>query len=312
MTRYLLGRSLLAILTLFGMVTLAFFMLRALPGDPALAILGEHASQSSVTDLRASLGLDEPLLTQYLDFLRGFITGDLGTSAITRRPALGEVSSAIGPSLALAVGSVAIAIVIGLPLGVVSAVRQGSAWDYGMMIVTVGGISLPSFWVGLMAILLFAHWLQLFPSIGAGTPGDLLSQVRALVLPAAVLSTSAAAYIARLTRSSMLEVLRQDYILVAKAMGLRRRRIVYVHALRNALLPILGVVAVSFALAIGNSVLVEIVFSRPGVGTTLINATFARDYQVVQAGFLVLAVIVVGANFLLDLIYPVVDPRLRR
>jgi len=312
MLRYALERLALVIPTIFGMVTLAFFMLRALPGDPALAILGEFATQQALDNLRRSLRLDEPMLVQYLHFLKGVATGDLGRSALTRQPATTEVLAVLGPSMVLALSSLAVAVVIGIPVGVASAVRQGTWIDYTLIVLTIIGVSFPVFWIGLIAIVVFAHGVPLFPAVGAGTPGNLLSQAHALVLPAVVLGVGGAAYIARLTRSSMLEVLNQDYILVARAMGIRERRIRYVYALRNALPAILGVIGVTFAVSIGNSILVEVVFSRPGLGSLVIRATFARDYQILQVGLLVLAVSVVAVNFLIDLLYPLVDPRLRR
>ena len=307
----MLERLLLVIPTILGMITIAFFMLRALPGDPAIAILGEFATEQALAELRKSLGLDQPLWVQFVNFVKGVLTGDLGRSAITQQPAMREVLSVIGPSLALSTASVCLAIIAGIPIGMLTAVRQGTWVDYLLMAVTISGISFPVFWIGLIVIVLFAHTIKLFPAVGAGTPGDLMSQAHALVLPAIVLAAGGTAYIARLTRSAMLEVLRQDYILVAQAMGIRRGRILW-YALRNALPPILGVIGVTFAVAIGNAILVEVVFSRPGLGSLIIKATFSRDYPLLQAGLLVLSVTVVLINFLLDLLYPLVDPRVRR
>ncbi|MBM3518588.1 MAG: ABC transporter permease [Alphaproteobacteria bacterium] len=311
MLRYVAGRLILVIPTVLGMVTIAFFTLRALPGDPAIAILGEFATEQALQDLRVTLGLDQPLWVQFGRFVHGLLTGDLGRSAITRQPAMREVMSVLPPSLMLAGFSVLIAIMAGLPIGVVSALRQGSWVDYLLMVVTISGISFPVFWIGLIMIVLFAHTIKLFPAVGAGSPGDLISQAHAMVLPAIVLAAGGTAYIARLTRSAMLEILRQDYMLVAKAMGIRERRILW-YGLRNALPPILGVIGVTFAVAIGNAVLVEVVFSRPGLGSLIIKATFSRDYQLLQAGLLVLSISVVLVNLVLDLLYPLVDPRVRR
>lgn len=311
MLKYAAGRLLLVVPTVLGMVTIAFFTLRALPGDPATAILGEFATEQALADLRANLGLDQPLWLQFVRFLQGLLAGDLGRSAITNQPAMGEVMSVLPSSLMLGGCSVIVAVLLGLPIGVASALRQGSWVDYILMVVTITGISFPVFWIGLIAIVMFAHTIKLFPAVGAGSPGDLLSQAHAMVLPALVLAAGGTAYIARLTRSAMLEVLRQDYILVARAMGLRQGRILW-YALRNALPPILGVIGVTFAVAIGNAILVEVVFSRPGLGSLIIKATFSRDYQLLQAGLLVLSISVVLVNFALDLLYPLVDPRVRR
>ena len=311
MLRYAATRMLLVVPTVLGMVTIAFFTLRALPGDPATAILGEFATEQALADLRASLGLDQPLWVQFGRFLQGLAAGDLGRSAITNQPAMGEVMSVLPASLMLGGCSVVVAILLGLPIGVLSALRQGSWVDYILMVATITGISFPVFLIGQVAIVLFAHTINLFPAVGAGMPGDLLSQAHAMVLPALVLAAGGTAYIARLTRSAMLEVIRQDYILVARAMGLRQGRILW-YALRNALPPILGVIGVTFAVAIGNAILVEVVFSRPGLGSLIIKATFSRDYQLLQAGLLVLSISVVLVNLALDLLYPLVDPRVRR
>lgn len=312
MMRYVLERFALVIPTIFGMVTIAFFMLRALPGDPATAILGEFATQQAIDNLRSSLNLDKPLLTQYFLFLQGAFTGDFGRSALTRQPAALEVLRVLGPSMILAGASLTVAILIGIPVGIVSAMRQGTWVDYTLIILTITGISFPVFWLGLVAIVLFSHMVPIFPAVGGGSSGSWFSQAHALVLPAFVLGTGGAAYIARLTRSSMLEVLNQDYILVARAMGIREWRIIGLYALRPALPAILSVIGVTFAVAIGNSILVETVFSRPGLGSLILKATFSRDYQVLQVGLLVLSVSVVLLNFLIDLIYPLVDPRLRK
>lgn len=312
MLRYAIERLLLVIPTVLGMVTLAFFMLRALPGDPATAILGEFATQQAIDNLRQALRLDQPLLAQYLHFLADTAVGDFGRSALTRQPAATEVLSVLGPSLVLAFASIGVAIVIGIPVGVISAIRQGTWVDYLLIILTITGISFPVFWIGLIAIILFSHMIPLFPATGMGAPGDPWGQFVALVMPALVLGTGAAAYIARLTRSSMLEVLGQDYILVARAMGIREGRILYVYALRNALPAILSVIGVTFAVAIGNSILVEVVFARPGLGSLIIRATFSRDYQILQVGLLVLSLTVVLVNFVIDLLYPLIDPRLRK
>jgi len=312
MARYALERFALVIPTIFGMITIAFFMLRALPGDPATAILGEFATPQALAELRRSLHLDEPLLTQFYHFISGILTGDFGRSAITRQSAISEVMSVIWPSMALAFSSVMVAIAIGVPVGVISAVKQGTWVDYCLIILTISGISFPVFWIGLVAIVLFAHTIPLFPAVGSGVPGNYLSYVHALVLPAIVLGMGGAAYIARLTRSSMLEVLNQDYILVARAMGIRESRVLYLYAMRSALPAIMSVIGVTFAIAIGNSILVEVVFSRPGLGSLIIKATFSRDYQLLQVGLLVLSISVVLVNFFIDLLYPLVDPRLRR
>lgn len=298
------------VVTVLGMVTVVFFLLRMVPGDPAAYMLGDYATRDSVAALRGQLGLDKPLVQQYGIFLGRAVRGDLGSSTVTHEPALREVLAALPPSLTLAAAGVLLAVLIGVPAGVVSAVRRGSAWDVGSMLVTIGGMSFPVFWLGLVLILVFAEYLHVLPALGYSRSGG-WDAVRALVLPAVVLALSVSAYIARLTRSAMLEVLGQDYIRVAEAMGVRRRRVVWSLALRNALVPIIAVVGVTVAFSIGNAILVEVVFSRPGIGSLVLKAIQARDYQLVQAGVLVLALIVVVVNTVLDLLYLVVDPRVR-
>jgi len=210
------------------------------------------------------------------------------------------------------VAGMTIAVLVGVPLGIVTAVRQGSFVDIGVMLVALAGISFPVFWLGLASILVFAQHLKWLPALGASSGGGWIEGARHLVLPAAVLGVSVAAYVARLTRSAMLEVIGQDYIRVARAMGVRESTIVWRLAFKNALVPVLSIIGVTFAYSLGSAILIEIVFSRPGVGTTILKAVSARDYQLVQAGVLVLAVIVVLVNTALDILYAAVDPRLRK
>ena len=311
MVKYLAQRLLLMGITVTGMVTVVFFLLRLIPGDPAEYMLGDYATEESLIALRAELGLDLPVHEQYLRFMSRAFSGDLGTSVVTGQPALEEVLASLPWSAALALAGIVIAVVIGVPLGVISAVRQGSWTDLGVMLIALGGISFPVFWVGLVAILIFAHELPLFPALGASSSNNVLTQLHHLALPALVLGTSVAAYIARLTRSAMLEVLGQEYVRVARAMGVRETRVVYRLALRNALIPVLSVIGVTFAWSLGSAILVEAVFSRPGLGSMILKAIFARDYQLVQAGVMVLSLAVVLINTSLDIVYGIVDPRVR-
>jgi len=307
-----LARSLAQLLlTLAGVVTVAFFLMRAIPGDPALYMLGDYATADAVAVLRAKLGLDLPILQQYLLFMQHALTGDLGTSVVTGQPAMTEIASSVPWSLALAVSGMGIAIAIGVPLGIVSASRHGSWIDRAVMVGALLGISFPVFWIGLVAILGLAHKAGLFPTLGASSEPGLWTSLHHLALPAIVLGLSVAAYIARLTRSAMLEVLGQDFIRVARAMGVSEHRILYRLALRNALVPILAVISVTFAWSLGNAILIEVVFSRPGLGSTIMKAVLARDYQLVQAGLLVLAGAVVFVNTTFNILYGVIDPRLR-
>jgi ABC-type dipeptide/oligopeptide/nickel transport system permease component len=294
LARYL-GRCLAQlIVTVLGIVTVAFFLMRAIPGDPAAYMLGDYATKEALATLRAQLGLDRSLLEQYGIFVLRAVQGDLGSSVATGQAALTEILDSLPASAALAVAGLVIAVCMGVPAGIASAVRQGTWLDAAIMLLALGGISFPVFWLGLAGIVVLSHKLGIFPA-----------------LPALVLGFSVAAYIARLTRSAMLEVLGQDYVRVARAMGVPERRIVWKLALRNALIPILAVIGVTFAWSLGNAILIEAVFSRPGVGSTLLKAILARDYQLVQAGVLVLATAVVLTNTVLDIFYGLIDPRLR-
>ncbi len=310
---FYLGRVLLQlVVTILGIVTIAFFLMRAIPGDPALYMLGDFATDAALEALRARLGLDLPVYQQYLIFMQSALTGDLGRSVVTGQPALTEMLAALPWSLSLAVAGLAVAVAIGVPLGILAAVRRGTWTDVAIMLLALLGISFPVFWLGLVGILVLSHGAGLFPALGASSQPGFWSGLHHLALPALVLGFSVAAYIARLTRSAMLEVLGQDYIRVARAMGVPERRIILRLALRNAFIPILAVIGVTFAWSLGNAILVEVVFSRPGLGSTVLKAIFARDYQLVQAGVLLLAAGVVLVNVTLDVLYGVIDPRVRQ
>lgn len=311
MLRYFARQLAQMAVTVVGIVTVVFFLMRAIPGDPAAYMLGDYATPELIAGLRAELGLDLPVAQQYWRFLVHAFTGDLGTSVVSGQPALAEALSSLPPSAALAIGGILVAVAIGLPLGIVTAVRQGSWIDVGVMIGALLGISFPVFWLGLVCILLLSHDLGLFPALGSSSSTAIGAQLYHLALPALVLGLSVAAYITRLTRSAMLEVLGQDYIRVARAMGVPERRIVFRLALRNALVPVLAIIGVTFAWSLGSAILVEAVFSRPGLGSMILKAVTARDYQLVQAGVLVLAVAVVLVNTTLDICYAVIDPRRR-
>ncbi|MGR0187280.1 ABC transporter permease [Azospirillum aestuarii] len=309
MDRLLRQLSQLAI-TVFGIVTVTFFLVRMIPGDPAQYMLGDYATEEALATLRAQLGLDQPVYVQYGLYVLRAVTGDFGSSVVTGRPALEEILFSLPDSAILAFAGLAVAVAIGIPLGILTAERQGSWSDMLIMIVALFGISFPVFWLGLASVLLFSQELKWFPALGASSGGGVLTHLHHLVLPAGVLGISVAAYITRLTRSAMLEVLGQDCIRVARAMGVPERRVVWRLALKNALVPILAIVGVTFAWSLGSAILIEVVFSRPGIGSMILKAVSARDYQLVQAGVLVLAIAVVLVNSLLDLAYGLVDPRL--
>lgn len=297
--------------TIIGILTVVFFLMRAIPGDPAAYILGNYATPDALAALRHSLGLDQPVYVQYITYVGQALHGNMGVSVISQQPALAEVAQSIPPSAELALAGVTIAVVLGVPLGILSAVKQGTTLDVAVMIGALSGISFPVFWIGLVAILLFAHAVRWFPAIGAGG-SSAADQLWHLALPAIVLGLSVAAYIARLTRSAMLEVLGQDFVRTARSKGVSEVVVIWRHALRNALIPILSVIGVTVAWAFGNAILVEIVFSRPGLGSLILKAVSARDYTLVQAGVFVLALAVVLINTTIDILYGIIDPRVRQ
>jgi len=292
-------------------MTFVFLLLRFIPGDPAMFILGDYATEETLAKLREQLGLTKPIYIQYLIFMKNAIHGDFGRSLITKQPALLEVIRVFPYSIQLAGIGVIIAVVLGIPLGVFSAIRQNTGFDYVSMTLAIFGISMPVFWMGIMAILIFSYYLPIFPATGLGNIGNPFSLLRHLVLPGFTLGFSCSAYIARLTRSSMLEVIRQDYIRTAHAKGLSEFNVIFKHALKNAIIPVIALVGLTFGWALGSSILIEVVFSRPGIGQLLIKAIFSRDYPTVQAGVAVLGFSFVIINIVVDCLFAVFDPRIR-
>ncbi len=304
MISYIIRRLLLAIPVLIGVVTLVFLSLRLMPGDPALIMAGEAAPQEVVDRIRDQLGLDQPLIVQYGIYMGNLLRGDLGESVRTRRPVSREIGIRFPATMELAAASMAIAVVFGLLAGLISATRQYSLIDYGTMVGALMGISIPVFWFGLMAMWVFSVQLGWFPVGGRGT-------LRHLVLPAITLGAMSTGMIARMTRSSMLEVLRQDYVRTARAKGLGERVVHMKHALRNALIPVITLAGLQFGTLLGGSVLTETVFTWPGVGRLMVNSIMNRDYPVVQGAVLLIAVVFTAVNLLVDITYSMVDPRIR-
>lgn len=304
MISYIIRRLLLSIPVLIGVVTLVFLSLRLMPGDPALIMAGEAAPQEVVQRLREQLGLDRPLWVQYGIYMGNLFRGDLGTSVRTRRPVSREIGVRFPATMELAAASMAIAVFIGLIAGLVSATRQYSFLDYGTMVIALLGISVPVFWFGLMAMWFFSVRLGWFPVAGRGT-------LRHIVLPAITLGAMSAGMIARMTRSSMLEVMRQDYVRTARAKGVSERAVQLRHAMRNALIPVMTVTGLQFGTLLGGSVLTETVFTWPGVGRLMVDSIMNRDYPVVQGAVLLIAVVFTAVNLLVDIMYSFVDPRIR-
>lgn len=303
-------RLLLAVPTLLAVVTVVFLTVRTLPGDPALAVLGDQASKEALAAFRANFGLDRPLVVQYADFLGRLVKGDLGRSILTGRPIGPDLVQVLGFTLELTAAGVLLGAFAGLVVGAASAVYRRSWVDYLSRAVSLSGLSVPAFYLGILLILLFALKLGWFPVISAGTggPGE---RLRGLVLPALSIGAIMAAYVTRMTRSSMLEVLREDYVRTARAKGLPDRSVLFRHVLKNALVPVVTVVGMYTAELLGSSVMTEIVFNRPGLGKLVVGAIKQRDYAMLESAVMVYGALVVAVNLATDLLYGVIDPRVR-
>lgn len=304
MLLYVARRLLHLIPVLLGISFLVFLLVHLVPGDPVRVMLQDVGSPEQVARARQQLGLDRPLLVQYGSFVVRAARGDFGRSIHTRRPVAQEIAYRIPYTVRMAVAATLVAVVLGVTLGCVAAIHHQRPLDYGTMVVALAGVSLPNFWFGLVLILIFSLYLRWLPPTGADS-------LLHLILPAITLGSSAAAIIARLTRSSMLEVLRQEYIRTGRAKGVPERRLVYRHALKNAMIPVVSIVGLQFASLLGGAVIVETVFGWPGIGRLAVDAIFNRDIPVIQAVVLVAAVIFVAVNLLVDVLYGWLDPRIR-
>jgi peptide/nickel transport system permease protein len=311
LARYLLKTVLTALPTLLGVATVVFLLIHLTPGDPVMAILGPYATAESVEELRNNLGLDRPLIVQYGKFMGGLLRGDLGRSLVTEQPVLIETLRLFPYTAQLALAGVFMSIVLGIPVGVISAVRRNSALDYIARSLSILGISVPVFFLAIILLLVFGFHLGWLPITGAGDASQWSSLLRHLVLPAATVGISMAVLIMRLTRSCMLEVLSQDYIRTARAKGLSEKAVILIHALRNALLPIVTVVGLSMGNLLGGAILVETVFARQGVGKLLLDAIIARDYPQVQGTVLLIGSAIILVNMLVDIAYRFLDPRIK-
>src|SRR5690554_2540949 len=314
MTRYALRRLLMTLPVLFGLSVIVFLIMSLIPGDPAQAILGSYATAENLERLRANLGLDLPLPQQYLVWLGNILQGDLGRSYTLNRPVLDEVLERFSATLLLAGTSLVLCILVGVLAGIISAVRQYGWGDKIITLLVLIGISVPAFWLGMLMIMTFAVELRWFPASGmtAAYGGcGVLDVLRHLVLPAIALAVVAAGVIARLTRSNMLEVLRQDYIRTARAKGVGESRVVLRHAFKVALVNLIPVIGVQAGFVIGGAVYIETVFQWPGIGRMLVNAISTRDLLLVQGGVLVVAAAYVLFNLLADLLQHWLDPRIQ-
>ena len=332
MSRYLLRRLLEMVPVFFGVILVVFVISRLTPGDPARIILGERATPEAMAQLREALGLDEPLPLQFVGYLGRAMRGDLGRSIQSNERVIVDLATRFPATVELTASAMLIASTVGVLTGVLAAVRQNSWFDGFSMFAALFGFSMPIFWLGIMLILLFAWQLGWFPISGrldfaielqrvsnfyvidalvTRNWAALTDALRHLVLPAVTLSTVPLAIIARMTRSSLLEVLRQDYVRTARAKGLAERRVVLAHALRNASIPVITVIGLNVGSLLGGAILTETIFAWPGVGRLVVDAIFARDYPVVQGTVLVIAIVFVLVNLLVDLAYAYLDPRIR-
>lgn len=301
--RYLAQRLAASLVTLWGVSLIVFLMVRLLPGDPARMIAGLLASEEETTRIRVQLGLSQPIHVQYGIFMSRLVRGNLGVSARTSRPVASEVFERLPNTLRLVVASSVVATAVGMAAGVMAAARPYSLFDYGLSVVALFGLSMPVYWLGLMLIIVFAIQLNWLPAAGADQPGS-------LVMPALTLGAFSMGIVARMTRSSLLEVLNQDYVRTARSKGVRETVVVIRHALRNALIPIITAAGLQFGSLLGGAVLTESVFGWPGMGQLLIDSIFSRDYPVVQGIVLTFSTLFIATNLVVDLLYAYVDPRI--
>ena len=312
MSRYILQRVLGMLAVMFVVVTIVFVIVRVAPGDPAAVMLGPDATAQDIAALRARLGLDRPLAVQYLLFLGQLARGDLGESIFLNRPVLSALADRAEPTFFLTLFAIAIASAIAIPIGILSAYRRGSLFDQAATTAAMLAASIPSFWLGLLLIQFFAVRLGLFPVSGYGGPGaSFATRMSHLVLPAMALGIVSSSLILRFTRASMLDVLNDDYVRTARSKGMSEIRVVMKHAFKNALIPILTVIGLTAALLVSGAVVTETVFGLPGVGSLVVSAVLRRDYPVIQGALLVIAALYVLINFLIDMTYLAIDPRVR-
>ncbi len=304
MLSYVTKRLLLLIPVVFGVVTLVFFLIHMIPGDPVEIMLGEQAQAADKESLRRHLKLDRPLTEQYISYLTGLVRGDMGRSIHSREQVKSIILKRFPATLLLTVAAMIVAILIAIPIGILSATRQYSFLDNSSMFFALLGISMPNFWLGPLLILFFSIWLGWLPVSGMGG-------IEHLILPAVTLGTALAAILTRMTRASVLEVIREQYIVTARAKGLAEQAVLFKHALKNALIPVITILGLQFGALLSGSIITETIFSWPGIGRLMIQAINQRDYPVVQGCILVISLSYVLVNLLTDLLYGVADPRIR-
>ena len=304
MLKYIIKKIIFTCIVLVGAATCAFLLLHAIPGDTAEALAGPQATVEDVDNLRRAMELDQPLGKQYISYMGNLLHGDLGYSYRTNKPVMEILRSAWPATLQLAVCSMIVAVLLGVPIGIFAAIHRGKIGDTIAMVAAFLGVSMPSFWLALLLIIEFSVNHNWFPFYGR-------EGISSFVLPSLTLGLGVAANIARLTRTSMLEVLGQDYIRTAKGKGVKNRKVIWVHALRNAAVPVVTIIGLQFGVLLGGQVVTETVFSWPGIGRMIVDALNTRDLQIVQGGILILAVTFTLINLITDLVYALLDPRIR-
>jgi peptide/nickel transport system permease protein len=332
MKKYILRRALELLVVLFIISIIAFLLIRLAPGDPAQILAGEHVTQEILEEIRERYGLNKPLIVQYLIWMEKVLKGDFGRSIRTNEKVLKELLYRFPNTFELSLCAIVIASLVGIFAGIISSVKRGSFFDYLTMTIALFGVSMPVFWLGIMLMLIFGVWLNILPISGRLDVGINLTRVtnfilldslltfnfrafidaiKHLILPSIALSTIPMAFIARITRSSMLDILNKDYIRTARAKGLKENIVVYRHALKNAFIPIITSVGTEFALLLGGAILTETVFAWPGIGRYIVGAVSSRDYPVVQGSIIFIAFLVCFVNLIVDILYAFIDPRIR-
>ncbi|GGE12696.1 glutathione ABC transporter permease [Marinithermofilum abyssi] len=311
MANLIVRRLLQLIPLLLGISFIVFISLHLAPGDPASMIGGPTATKEDLASIREDLGLNDSLFTQYLRYIGGVLQGDLGYSYQTQQSVTEAIMIRFPNTFNLSVASIIVATVIGVGAGIISAIKQNTSLDVLSTVGALAGISIPNFWLGSMLILLFAVYWQWFPVAGITSPPWTMQGIKELALPAITLGTGSAALIARMTRSAVLEVIRQDYIRTARAKGVREKNVILLHCMRNAMIPVITVIGLNFGFLLGGTIITEQVFAINGVGRLLIQAIAARDYTMVQGAVLLIATLFVLVNLLVDILYALVDPRIR-
>ncbi len=311
MIALVIRRVLVGIATLLIVVTLTFVLIRIAPGDPAQVRLGDYASKASVQALRREMGLDKPMLAQYFESMTGLLRGDFGRSMLSARPIAADLLRDLPYTLELTLVGILLGAFCGIPMGIYSALKRNTPVDSVVRTLSLAGLSIPSFYLGILLMLVFSIQMHLFPVVGGGDIHNLKSNLSHLILPGLTLGLIMMAYVTRMTRSSVLNSLNEDYVRTARAKGLTERMVIYKHLLRNALLSITSLIGIYAIVLTGGSVMVEIVFSRPGLGRIMIGALKQRDYTTLQAVMTMFATFVIAINIITDVVYGLIDPRVR-